>query len=102
MTRCLIEHWLCLPRNKVLLSVVKTWLAVALALIAATCAHAQEAELPEVVVTGTFELRRGPSVTDLFTLHLLKQDEAKRGLEEMTARAPWYYSSFWKYFCYRN
>lgn len=67
--------------------------------LAGTClARAQEAELPPIVVTGTFELRQGPSVTDLFTLHLEKQIEAKRAVDEATARSPWYYSRFWSYF----
>lgn len=58
---------------------------------------AQEIELPPIVVTGTFELRQGPSVVDLFTMHLQKQLEAKRTIEEMVARSPWYYSKLWKY-----
>lgn len=57
----------------------------------------QEIELPPIVVTGTFELRQGPSVTDLFTLHLEKQSETKRALDEAAARSPWYYASFWSY-----
>jgi hypothetical protein len=58
---------------------------------------AQEIELPPIVVTGTFELRQGPSVTDLFTLHLQKQIEANRAVEEIMERSPWYYSRVWKY-----
>src|SRR3954467_15036102 len=58
--------------------------------------HAQEVTLPPIVVTGTFELRQGPSIVDLFTMHLQKQFETKRGIEEMVARSPWYYSRFWK------
>jgi hypothetical protein len=58
---------------------------------------AQEIELPPIVVTGTFELRQGPSPTDLFTLHLQKQIETKRAVDEALARAPWYYSRFWNY-----
>jgi hypothetical protein len=58
---------------------------------------AQEVELPPIVVTGSFELRQGPSVTDLFTLHLERQIETKRALEEAMARSPWYYSRFWSY-----
>lgn len=58
---------------------------------------AQEIELPPMVVTGTFELRQGPSTTDLFTLHLQKQIEMKRAVDDALARAPWYYSRFWNY-----
>ena len=64
---------------------------------AATISVAQEVELPPIVVSGTFELRPGPSVTDLFTLHLQKQIETKRAQDEATERAPWYYSNFWRY-----
>jgi len=61
-------------------------------------AIAQEVVLPPIVVTGTFELRQGPSVTDLFTQHLQKQIDTKRAVEETIARSPWYYSRFWNYF----
>lgn len=65
--------------------------------MAAATVHAQEAELAPIVVTGTFELRQGPSVTDLFTQHLLKQIETRRAIEEIQARSPWYYSRLWNY-----
>ena len=58
---------------------------------------AEEAELAPIVVTGTFELRQGPSVTDQFTKYLLKQIETKREIEEIQARSPWYYSRLWNY-----
>ena len=58
---------------------------------------AQEAELAPIVVTGTFELAPRPSVTDVFTQHLLKQVETHRTLEEAVSRAPWYYSRIWGY-----
>ena len=58
---------------------------------------AQEIELPPIVVTGTFELRQTPSVTDLFTLHLQRQIETKHAVEETLARAPWYYPRYWNY-----
>lgn len=58
---------------------------------------AQEAELEPIVVTGTFELRPGPSIMDRFTEHLLKQMETKRTVEEAVARAPWFDAQFWKY-----
>jgi hypothetical protein len=76
---------------------VKTlWAAVVLVLSFAV-ARAQEVTLPPMVVAGTFELRQGPSVTDLFTQHLLKQAEAKRVLEEAAARAPLFNAKFWSY-----
>ena len=59
--------------------------------------RAQEAELPPIVVTGTFELRQGPSVVDLFTQHLEKQIETKRAVEDSMARSTWYYSRLWNY-----
>ena len=59
--------------------------------------RAQEAELAPIVVTGTFELRQGPSVTDLFTQHLQRQTETKRTLEEALARVPWFYARIWNY-----
>lgn len=67
-------------------------------LIAAGIVAAQEIELPPIVVSSTFELRPGPSATDLFTLHLQKQIEAKRALDDALSRAPWYYSRFWSVF----
>lgn len=60
-------------------------------------ARAQEVTLPPIVVAGTFELRQGPSVTDLFTQHLQKQIEARRALEEATARSPIFNARFWSY-----
>ena len=77
---------------------MKVCVRVALALAGAGLVYAQEIELPPIVVTGTFELRQGPSVTDLFTQHLQKQIETNRGVEETMARSPWYYSRFWNYF----
>src|SRR6476619_3211928 len=73
------------------------FLATLAALGVATIGLAQEAELPPIVVTGTFELAPRPSVTDLFTQHLLKQFETHRTLEEAVSRAPWYYSRIWGY-----
>jgi hypothetical protein len=78
-------------------SSVKTLWAAAVLLLSLTSARAQEVTLPPMVVTGTFELRQGPSVTDLFTQHLLKQAEAKRALEEAAARAPLLNAKFWSY-----
>jgi hypothetical protein len=76
---------------------VKRLWAVALFGLAPLSAPGQEVTLPPIVVTGTFELRQGPSVTDLFTQHLLRQAEAKRALEEVTARAPLFNAKFWSY-----
>jgi hypothetical protein len=76
---------------------VKASFLAGLLIFAAITTRAQEAELAPIVVTGTFELQRHP-VTDLFTLHLLKQIETKRAVEEAVARSPWYYSRFWNYF----
>jgi hypothetical protein len=78
------------------LTVMKRVIVAILAMLPAFVA-AQEIELPPIVVTGTFELRQGPSVVDLFTMHLQKQIERQRTIEEMVARSPWYYSRLWKY-----
>src|SRR5205807_5767597 len=48
---------------------VKTLLAAVVLALSLLAARAQEVTLPPIVVTGTFELRQGPSVTDLFTRH---------------------------------
>jgi hypothetical protein len=72
-------------------------LLIIFATLATVTTRAQEAELVPIVVTGTFELRQGPSVTDLFTQHLEKQIETKRTLEETIAKSTWYYSRFWSY-----
>ena len=76
---------------------MKTLCAVAVLLLSLVAARAQEVTLPPIVVTGTFELRQGPSVTDLFTQHLLRQMEAKRVLEEATARSLIFNARFWSY-----
>jgi hypothetical protein len=76
---------------------MKLFLAALLTLGSTVIIRAQEAELPPIVVTGTFELAPRPSVTDLFTQHLLKQFETHRTLEEAVSRAPWYYSRIWGY-----
>jgi hypothetical protein len=76
---------------------VKTLLAVAVLLLSLLPARAQEVTLPPIVVTGTFELRQGPSITDLFTQHLQRQIEAKRVLDEAVARSPIFNARFWNY-----
>ena len=71
--------------------------AAALLLLSLLVARAQEVTLPPMVVTGTFELRQGPSTIDLFTQHLLRQMEVKRVLDEAAARAPLFNAKFWGY-----
>ena len=65
--------------------------------LGAIALRAQEVTLPPMVVTGTFELRQGPSVIDLFTQHLQRQMETKRAVEEAVARSPWFSAPFWNY-----
>jgi hypothetical protein len=76
---------------------VKIILAARFLVLGAIVARGQEVTLPPMVVTGTFELRQGPSVTDLFTQHLLRQAEAKRALEEAAARSLIFNARFWSY-----
>ena len=76
---------------------MKTLTAAAVLLLSLVGAEAQEVTLPPMVVTGSFELRQGPSVIDLFTQYLQKQIEAKRALEEETARTPLFNARFWRY-----
>ena len=83
------------------LRLVKVLLVAAFVMFGAAALRAQEAELAPIVVTGTFELRQGPSVTDLFAMHLLKQMEAKRAAEEAGARSPVFNARFWSYIPFR-
>jgi hypothetical protein len=76
---------------------MKILLVTALLAFAALKVGAQEVELPPIVISGTFELRQGPSVVDLFTLHLQKQIETRWAVDEILARSPWYYSRLWNY-----
>jgi hypothetical protein len=76
---------------------VRIFVAAGLLAFGAAALRGQEAELPPIVVTGTFELRQGPSITDLFTQYLTRQMEAKRAADEMMARSPLYYARFWSY-----
>lgn len=76
---------------------MKTLLVAAVIALRLVAAHAQEVTLQPMIVTGTFELRQGPSITDLFTLHLQRQMEAKRTLEEARERAPLFNAKFWSY-----
>ncbi len=77
---------------------MKSAVLVVALLVTARLLQGQEAELAPIVVTGTFELAPRPSVTDLFTQHLLKQFETHRTLDEAVSRAPWYYSRIWAYY----
>ena len=76
---------------------MKVFLALAFIVLGAVALRAQEAELPPIVVTGTFELRQTPSVIDLFARHLEKQIETRRTAEEMVAKSPILNARFWSY-----
>ncbi|MEY2518828.1 MAG: hypothetical protein QOF24_587 [Verrucomicrobiota bacterium] len=76
---------------------MKTLWAAAVLLLSLSEARAQEAELPPIVVAGTFELRQAPSIIDLFARHLEKQIETKRVAEETAAKAPIFNARFWSY-----
>ena len=76
---------------------MKVFPALVFLVLGAVDLSAQEVTLPPIVVTGTFELRPGPSVTDLFTQHLQRQIEAKRAVEESAASSPIFNAKFWKY-----
>jgi hypothetical protein len=76
---------------------MKVVATVGFLMLGATGLSAQEAELPPIVVTGTFELRQAPPVIDLFILHLQKQIETKRAAEETVARSPLFNARFWSY-----
>jgi hypothetical protein len=59
--------------------------------------RAQEAVLPPMVVTGTFELRHGPSITESFARHLDNEIEARQAAEDAIARSPFFSARFWSY-----
>ena len=50
-----------------------------------------------MIVTGTFELQRGPSIAEAFARHLEKEIEARRAAEEAIARSPLFNARFWSY-----
>jgi hypothetical protein len=79
------------------LRAVKVVLALAFFVLGAVDLRAQEAELPPIMVTGTFELRQAPSVIDLFARHLEKQIETRRAAEETNAKSPLLNARFWSY-----
>lgn len=97
MALTFVEEWFSLFQVPAETDDVKVLPIVAILSFGAAELYAQEVTLPPMVVTGTFELRQGPSVTDLFTQHLLKQAEAKWALEEAAARAPLFNAKFWSY-----
>jgi hypothetical protein len=76
---------------------VKIFLTAVFLVLGAVALRAQEAELPPIVVTGTFELRRAPSPTDSFARHLEKEIEARRAAEDAVARSPIFNARFWSY-----
>jgi hypothetical protein len=93
----LVEEWFSFFQVPAKTDDVKVLLISVTLSIGSIELYAQEVTLPPIVVTGTFELRQGPSVTDLFTQHLLRQMEAKRVLEEATARSLIFNARFWSY-----
>jgi hypothetical protein len=93
----LTDKWFHFSANRGKVRSVKILLTAALLVVGAIALPAQEAEFEPIVVTGTFELRPGPSIVDRFTQHLLNQMETKRTVEEAVARAPWINAPFWKY-----
>ena len=78
-----------------------TFLRVLVALLLSGVAlHAQEvvvAELPPIVVPGSFELRPEPSTADSFAKYLEKEMEARRAAEEAVSRSPLMNARFWSY-----
>jgi hypothetical protein len=79
---------------------VKILHAIAALTFGAAGIRAQETtvDLPGVVVTGTFELRRTPrAAADSFMKYLDKQIDARRAAEETIARAPFWNERFWSY-----
>ena len=78
---------------------MKICCAVAALILGAAGLCAQEAtvDLPGVVVTGTFELRRTPTPADSFLKYLDKQIDARRAAEEAVSRAPFWNARFWSY-----
>ena len=75
-------------------------LASAVLLLSEIGLRAQEAvvaELPPIVLTGSFELRPGSSTADLFAKYLEKEMETRRAAEEAVSRAPFMNARFWRY-----
>ena len=76
---------------------VKAVVVAAVLFVALIELPAQELELAPIVVEGTFELRLAPSVTDRFAVHLERQIETHRDLEDAVARSPLFSARFWNY-----
>ena len=76
---------------------MKRFLIAAFFVLGAAGLRAQQAELPPMIVTGTFELQRGPSIVEAFARHLEKEIEARRAAEEAIARSPLFNARFWSY-----
>jgi len=82
---------------------VKFFRPAFLLILCAIGLRAQEegAELTPIVVTGTFELRRGPSAADSFTKYLEREIDLKHAAEDEAARAPLWHARFWSYIPFR-
>ena len=78
---------------------MKILCVVAALIIGGAGLRAQETavDLPGVVVTGAFELRRSPTPADSFMKYLDKQIDAKRAADEAGARTPFWNARFWNY-----
>jgi hypothetical protein len=76
---------------------VKAFLIAVFFVLGAVGLRAQEAELPPIIVTGTFELRRAPSLTDSFARHLEKEIETRRATQDAVARSAFFNAQFWSY-----
>jgi len=78
---------------------VKILCAVAALILGGVDLRAQETtvDLPGVVVTGAFELRRSPTPADSFMKYLDKQIDARRAADEASARTPFWNARFWSY-----
>ena len=78
---------------------MKILCAVAALILGEAGLRAQETtvDLPGVVVTGAFELRRTPSAADSFMKYLDKQIDARRAADEAVARTPFWNARFWNY-----
>ena len=75
-------------------------LASAVLLLSEIGLRAQEAvvaELPPIVLTGSFELRLGPSTAELFAKYLEKEMETRRAVEAAVSRSPIMNAGFWRY-----
>jgi hypothetical protein len=93
-----VRHkWFHFSTGRWKLDGVKVPLIALFFVLSAVGLRAQEAELPPIVVTGTFELRREPSLIDLFTRHLEKEIEARRAAQDAVERSPFFSARFWNY-----